>query len=277
MPYNGKDLTTSMFHKSFLGIWNERELIERLVKREIKKRYRGSIGGVAWLIMQPICMMSIYTFVFSTVFKSRWPGMENIGTIGYAINMFAGLIVFNFFAECTAASPSLITGNRNYVTKVVFPLEILSVTCVLAASAQAGVSTAVLGVALMATGVVKWTILIVPLVWIPILLMCMGLSWLLAAIGAYLKDVEQLTPVFLSTMMFLIAVFFPIEDLPEIARMLVMLNPLALAIETVRSLTVAGEMPSVSGMVMATIISAGFAELSLKFFRKAKRGFSDVL
>ena len=93
----------------------------------------------------------------------------------------------------------------------------------------------------------------------------------------YLKDVEQLTPVFLSTMMFLSAVFYPIEALPEIARRLVMLNPLALAIETVRSLTVAGEMPSVSGMVMATIISAGFAELSLKFFRKAKRGFSDVL
>ena len=266
-----------MIKLSLVRIWRDRELIERLVKREIKRRYRGSFGGATWLILQPLCMMCVYTFVFSTVFKSRWPGMENIGTIGYAINMFAGLIVFNFFAECTAASPGLITGNRNYATKVVFPLEILSVTCVLAASTQAFVSSSVLTAALMVTGLLKWTMILIPIVWIPILLVCLGFSWLLSAIGTYLKDVEQLTPVFLSTMMFLSAVFYPVEALPEIAGRLVLLNPLALSIEMVRKLTVKGEMPSIPAIVASIVIAVMFAEASLRIFLKAKRGFSDVL
>lgn len=277
MYYIKKSIKTMMIKLSLKQIWKERELIERLTVREIKRKYRGSFGGGAWLILQPLFMMCVYTFVFSTVFKSRWPGMEDIGTIGYAINMFAGLIVFNFFSECTAASPGLIKGNKNYATKVVFPLEILSVTCVLAASAQAVVSTAVLTAALLVTGLLKWTMLLIPFVWVAILLVCLGFSWLLSAIGTYLQDIEQLTPVFLSTMMFLSAVFYPVEALPEIAGRLVLLNPLALGIESVRKLTVKGEVTSIPAIVVSIVFAIMFAEASLRIFMKAKRGFSDVL
>jgi lipopolysaccharide transport system permease protein len=114
------------------SLWNHRGLIKTLVKRDVLGRYKGSFLGIIWSFFNPVFMLLVYTFMFSVVFKSRWPGGSESKT-QFAIILFAGLMVFNLFAEVINRAPSLILANTNYVKKVIFPLEILPVVALGAA------------------------------------------------------------------------------------------------------------------------------------------------
>ena len=94
-------------------LWMHKELIWKLSEREILGRYKGSTLGLIWSLITPLAMLAVYTFVFSQVFKAKWGGLEQTGPLGFAINLFAGLIVFNFFAECVSKSPALVINNQN--------------------------------------------------------------------------------------------------------------------------------------------------------------------
>ena len=108
-------------------------------------RHIEDLLGWGWTILNPLLMLAVYTFVFSTVFKARWPDLQQAGAIGFAINLFAGLIVFNLFSECIGKAPTLVLGQPSYVTKVIFPLELLSAVTVGAAAFHACTSLVVLG------------------------------------------------------------------------------------------------------------------------------------
>jgi ABC-type polysaccharide/polyol phosphate export permease len=118
------------------SIWRNRSLIHAFAKREVLGRYRGSALGLLWSFFNPLLMLTVYTFVFSVVFNARWGGGSS-SKVEFALVLFAGLIVFNLFAECIGRAPSLIISNPNYVKKVVFPLEILPFVALLAASYHA--------------------------------------------------------------------------------------------------------------------------------------------
>ena len=115
-------------------------LIRELSLRRIKERYKGTLFGLTWIVGQPLFMLSVYTFVFTTIFKSRWAGMETGGELAYALNMFIGLIVFNLFNECMCSSAGIIRSNPNFVKKVIFPLEVMGISIVTGAIVQAIVS-----------------------------------------------------------------------------------------------------------------------------------------
>jgi len=152
-------------------------------------RYRGSLLGWGWSLLNPLLMLGVYTFVFSTVFKARWPDLQQAGPLGFAINLFAGLIVFSLFSECVSRAPTLVLSQPSYVTKVVFPLEILSGVAVGAATFHACTSLVVLaGFELIATGMIPATALWLPLVWMPLILGCLALCWLLSALGVFLRE-----------------------------------------------------------------------------------------
>jgi len=108
---------------SFLAaLWSQRDLLWQLSKRSIEGRYRGSMLGWTWSFATPLLMLAVYTFVFSEVFQARWGDLNELGPLGFAINLFAGLIVFNIFAEVANQSADLILNNKNLVTKVVFDI-----------------------------------------------------------------------------------------------------------------------------------------------------------
>ncbi len=106
------------------SLWRNRSLIKALTQREVIGRYRGSVMGILWSFLNPVFMLLVFTFVFSVIFKARWSVGSDSKT-EFALVLFAGLIVFNLFAECVNRAPGLILSNVNYVKKVVFPLEIL--------------------------------------------------------------------------------------------------------------------------------------------------------
>jgi len=260
------------------ALQGNRELWWRLTERAVSSRFKGSALGFGWSLLQPLVMLAVYTFVFSTIFKSRWIGLEEAGSIGYAINLFAGLIVYNLLADCIGASPGMIVNNKNYVTKVIFPLEILGVATLGSATFQAMTSVVILiTFELFAFHAVPITLIWLPLVWLPLLLGCLALTWAVSAIGVFLRDIEQMVPMMLSVMMFLSAVFYPVSSLPKQVQGLMYCNPLAVVIEQTRHVAVEGLHPSLNYVVFGTIVSLVACEYSYRGFQRARRGFADVL
>ena len=152
-----------------------RTLILQMARREIVARYRGSVMGVFWSLLNPLLMLVVYTFVFSVVFKARWHTGAQQSHTDFAIILFVGVIVHTLFSEVAGRAPSLILGNPSYVKRVVFPLEILPVVSLLSALFQAGVSMAVLLVALLIMeGGIPLTAPLIVVVWLPLLLFSLG-------------------------------------------------------------------------------------------------------
>lgn len=259
------------------SLWNNRTLIKALITREVVGRYRGSIFGILWSFFNPVFMLLVYTFVFSVVFKARWSGGSDSRT-EFALVLFAGLIVFNLFAECINRAPSLILANTNYVKKVVFPLEILPIVAMGSALFHFGVSLSVwiLAYAIL-FGFPHLSVLMLPLVLIPLILLVMGLSWVLASLGVFLRDVSQLIGTVTTVLMFLSPIFYPTSALPEKYQVLLMLNPLGPAIELTREILFWGNTPNLIILGEYLVSSLLVAWLGFAWFQKTRKGFADVV
>lgn len=263
------------------SLWRNRSLIRSLAAREVVGRYRGSFMGILWSFFNPVFMLLVYTFVFSVVFKAKWSSgsvVSNDSKTEFALVLFAGLIVFNLFAECFNRAPSLVLANVNYVKKVVFPLEILPWVALGSALFHATISLSVWLVAyLILLGLPQLTVFWLPFIALPLLLFIMGLSWALAALGVYLRDVSQLTGMATTTLMFISPIFYPASALPEKYRQVLYLNPITPAIELVRDVLYWGRAPNLIMLTIYTIAAAVLAWLGFAWFQKTRKGFADVI
>jgi lipopolysaccharide transport system permease protein len=259
------------------SFWRNRSLIMVLIKREVLGRYRGSVMGILWSFLNPMLMLVVYTFVFSVVFKARW----NVGSASkaeFALVLFAGLIVFNFFAECVTRSPGLVVSNANYVKKVVFPLEVLPWATAGAALFHGAVSLFVWVIFYcIGWGVPHLSALLLPVVVLPLVLFTIGMSWLLASLGVYLRDVAQIMGLVTTVLMFLSPIFYPSSALPARFQHLILLNPLTPAVEQARNVLVWGRAPN--WLLLAGYFAIGLlvAWLGFAWFQKTRKGFADVI
>ena len=259
------------------SLWRNRGLIKTLSKREVVGRYRGSVMGILWSFFNPVFMLLVYTFVFSVVLKARWSGGSDSKT-EFALILFAGLIVFNLFAECINRAPALILSNVNYVKKVVFPLEILPWVALWSALFHTLISLLVWLIAyLMLFGVPHTTVLLFPLIVLPFLFFIMGLTWALASLGVYLRDVSQFIGVLITVLMFLSPIFYPASALPEEYRHLMSLNPLTPVIEQAREVLFWGKVPDLAILGVYMLVTIILAWLGFAWFQKTRKGFADVI
>lgn len=268
----------SLSPKKIVGdFWRNRSLIKSLVKREIIGRYRGSIFGLLWSFINPVFMLLVYTFVFSVVFQAKWGGGSD-SKVEFALILFAGLIMFNLFAECINRAPSLIISNTNYVKKVVFPLEILPWVSMGAALFHSIISLFVwLIVYVIFYGIPHLTVFLLPLIMLPFIFLTMGLSWGLSALGVYLRDISQLVGIFTTALMFLSPIFYPITALPESYQRIMLFNPLTSVIESIRDILFWGRLPDMTILLLFFIVALLIAFLGFAFFQKTRKGFADVL
>jgi len=258
--------------------WNNRGLIRQLTRREIVGRYRGSILGILWPFLNPMILLAVYTFVFSVVFKVRWGGTGPEDKTAFAVVLFTGMIVYGLFSECLSRAPGLVVGNPNYVKKVVFPLEILPWVSLCASLFHMSVGVGVLLCFQVATRFGPHpTAFLLPLVIAPLALLTMGLSWFIASMGVYVRDVGQTVALVLTVLMFASPVFYPIASVPERYRPLVLLNPLTFPIEQTRNVVVWGKAPDLAGLALYTAASALVALLGFAWFQRTRTGFADVL
>ena len=262
----------------FASPWKYRALIFQMVRREVIGRYRGSVMGLLWSLLNPVLMLAVYTFVFSVVFQAKW-GAGTSGTkADFALILFVGLIVHGVFAECVNRAPSLILGNVNFVKKVVFPLEVLPWVALGATLFHTLVSVAVWALLFaVVKAFLPWTIVFLPLVAVPLVLVSLGFAWLIAATGVFLRDVGQTTGIFTTVLLFLSPIFYPASALPEEYRRLLDLNPLTFLIEQARDVMVWGRLPDFPGLLAYALGALAVALIGLAWFQKTRRGFADVL
>lgn len=262
--------------RSFL---RHRNLAFKVAKMDVVSRYKGSFLGLGWSFFNPLLMLVVYTFVFSYVFNARWGGSATGSRTEFAVILFSGLLLHGFFAEILNRSPSLIANNKNYVKKVVFPLETLVMSALMAAAFHMAVSLAVLISALyLMNGFVLWTAIFLPLVILPLMAIGLGFGWMIASLGVYVRDVEQTIGILTTILLFLSPVFYAMSTLPlGFQWAMTLLNPLTFPIEHTRKLLIFGGLPDWYGLMIYWGVSLIVMSIGFWFFQKTRQGFADVL
>ncbi|MCK5002681.1 MAG: ABC transporter permease [Gammaproteobacteria bacterium] len=270
---NHESLPLEMFKSAF----KNRSLIFQMTKREVIGRYRGSMLGIAWSFFNPLIMLAVYTIVFSTVFKAKW-GVGSDSKTEFALVLFIGIIVHGVLAESMSNSPSLMLRNASYVKKIIFPLEILPLVVMGSTLFHALISVVVWSVFYsIVNHSLNWTVIFLPLIFVPLILFSLGVSWVLASLGVYIRDIGQMTGVLITILLFLSPIFYPATALPEPYQTIIYLNPLTFVIEQAREVLMWGNIPNWTGLIVAYIVSILVAWAGFAWFQKTRQGFSDVL
>jgi lipopolysaccharide transport system permease protein len=254
-----------------------RGIVFQMARRDMIERYRGSMLGLLWSLLNPLFMLAIYTYVFTVVFRARWPGSTG-SSAEFAVNAFAGIIIFTIFAESVTRAPTLVLQNANLVKKVIFPLEVLPWVTLASSLFHAAVSFAVLVVfVLAALGRLHPTALLFPVVVIPVVLLALGTSWFLASIGVFFRDTSHTVGLLVTALMFVSPIFYPLTAIPAEVRWLFEMSPLVRSIEDFRSIVVLGVVPDLAGFALHCLVAAAVAWLGLWWFMRTKHAFADVL
>ncbi|MHC4672748.1 MAG: ABC transporter permease, partial [Planctomycetota bacterium] len=218
------------------NLWENRELAWQFGKRDIESRYKQARLGLLWSVIKPLVLLVIYTFAFAVVFKARW-GLDEDYTHGKtALSIFCGLIVFNLFTEAVGRAPQMIVGNPNYVKKVVFPLEVFAVSVIFSSVVNMliGFATWTIGFVIIIKSAPPLTMLWLPLLLIPVCLATVGVSWILASLGVFLRDVGHAVELGIHMLFFMTPIFYSIHNIGEKYQPIIRLNPLTHVIEGVR-------------------------------------------
>lgn len=270
-------VTPSTAPGPFDALRAHRSLTWALAKRDVLGRYRGASFGLLWSLISPFLMLLVYSFAFGFVMKAKWPQGEQ-GGVHYSIILFLGLIVHGFFAECLTRAPVLITGNVSFVKKVIFPIEILPWPMVISALFHTFMNLLVFLVLHLALDhTASWTSIFLPVVLLPLVFLTLGVSWFLAALGVYLRDIGQVTGVLATALLFLSPAMYPIEILPPQYRWLMMMNPLTFIMDQAREVALWGNLPNWAGLGVYTACALVVMYLGYGVFRLTRRGFADVI
>ena len=265
-----------------------RHIIQQFTRREVLGRYRGSYMGIFWSFVNPLLLLAIFTVVFKFIFHAKFTGNPREGGFDFALMLFAGLTVYNLFAECLGRAPSLILLNASYVTKVVFPLEILPLTVVLSAVLHLLISFVPLciGVAFLRAwgqpdfvphglpATVWYCPLLLPLIFV----WAAGLTYGLSAVGVFVRDLNQAMLAVTTILMYASAVFYRVDQVEDPTyQAIVRLNPIAFLCEQSRNLAVRGLPMDWSGYGVVLAAGVGFALVGYSLFMGVKRSFADVV
>lgn len=269
------------------SLWERRSLLWQFAKRDVVARNRGSVLGIFWTLLHPLVMLGVYTFVFAIVWEARWDGAPSTGggefaeKATFALSLFAGLLLFEVLASTVNAAPLVIVHNPGFVKRVVFPLEVLPLSSLLASVVLLGAGVLILLAAnFLARGVVSATLWALPLVVLPLALLAGGLAMLVAALGVFLRDIRQVVAVCVQVLFFMTPILYPASKLdraPEWVGQVLALNPLTPVFESARGVLVFGLSPDWRGLAIATVLGGVVFLMGHAFFAKSKRGFADVL
>lgn len=258
---------------------NER-LAFQLTNREIEVRcYRGSVLVLIWSMITPLMMLAIYTFVFATIFKSRWPPSESTeSSAQFAVILFSGFIIYQIFAEILKRSPKLMLKNTNYVKKDLFPLEILVPVALGNTLFYAAISILILiPFIIFVMGLLSWTFILLPFILVPLLLVTAGVGWMLAPLGMFARKIVQFMSTLAIAHLFLAPVYFGLTALPALMQPWLALNPVTVPVEQARWLVIFGGLPDLGVMATYMLISIIICTYSYIWFQKTREAFADVL
>lgn len=253
-------------------------MIWQLVSQQISARYKQSVLGAVWAVINPLLTLMVYAFVFLVVFRPRVETGASDSTT-YVLSLFGGIILFGVFSEVVSLSPMMIVNRPSLVKKVVFPIEVLPVVAFGTAAVFGIIGLGLLLIASLIFGVgLGFKALLLPIVLLPLYPMSVGLGWLLASTGAYVRDTQHVVRALLQLMFFLTPIVWTLDVLPsEKIRTLVMLNPIAVVVESARSLVLLNESPNWYWVVYAMVFALMVYVLGRWWFERTRGGFADVV
>ena len=250
----------------FENFYKYRHLLRELVIRDVKVKYRRSVLGLVWSILNPLLMMLVITAVFSTIFKFN---VEN-----FPAYYLLGALIFNFNNEATMLAMTSIRGGAGLIKKVYIPKYIFPLEKIMYAFVNALFSLIAVIIVLVILKIeLTWTILLFPIPLIYVLVFSTGLGLILATMNVFFRDTEHLYGVFVTAWMYLTPIIYPMEILPEMMQKLMILNPLYHYVEYFRMVVLYGMVPSLKENMVCLACSLIFLIIGLIVFKKNQDKF----
>lgn len=231
--------------RPFLQMLYNREIVLAILRRELVVRFTGSAGGWLWAVAAPLFAITVYTYAFTTNLQLAFVADAPSKKMAYALFIFAGLIVFNFFSEMAYRSPMLLHEYAHFIKQTIFPSDMLAVISTLRAAAYTAIGAVVMLICVAAaTGGLHWTVIFVPLIFLPLMAFLMGLAWFLCAIGAFTRDAGYLMINIVPLFMFMTPVFYSHSATAPPWNILVYANALTAYVEAMRDVVLIGTLPN---------------------------------
>ena len=266
----------SVLLKPWADLYRQRNLIRLMVSRDLVGRYRGSFAGLLWTVVNPLALLAIYWFVFAVIFKVRF-GPQGTST-NFVFYVFAGLLPWLAFSEALVRSNTCILENVNLVKKVVFPLEILPVNHVLSSCVNSLVGIFLLLLLVAASlGVLHWTLVLLPMILLPQLLLTVGIGWFLASLGVFIRDINHIINLVLTVWLFLTPIVYPEQIVPETLLPVLRLNPFTSVVAGYRNILLEGVPPDIGQWLYLVGVSLTAFFLGYYWFVRSKKAFADVI
>ncbi len=263
---------------SLATFYEKRWLVKYLAQREVSRNYEASYLGLVWAFLSPLLMVILLTVIFSEVIGIRFREVTGDSALNFGLYLYCGLIPFLAYSQAVSQGVNVIRRNSSLVRGVVFPLEILPVTTVIASLIQSVIGVgAVMVVLAVLEHRLNWTAALLPLVLVPQLLFTVGLGYLMAVAGAYVPDVRETLKAVVRATFFVTPIIWPVSRVPEDWRFLVDYNPLAILVGSYRALILEGELPSAKGIIYFSLFALTLFVLGFVVFNRVKHRFADLI
>lgn len=261
------------------SLWRARHLALQFAARDLAARHKQTYLGWLWTLITPLATLAIFVLAFGYILADPAAAAASGRVAGFAVQLFACLLLFGVFTECVAAAPRMIVSRREFVTKVRFPLEVFPVSALLVALVNLGIGMAVwaVGFAVLRREPPPWTAAFFPLVLLPLCLTTLGLTWFLASLGVFIRDLGPAVALGVQLLFWGSPIVYELSRVPERLRPIFNLNPLTPVMEQARAVLIAGRPPDAAWLAGATAVSLAVALLGYGFFSKSRRAFADVL
>lgn len=259
-------------------MWHNQDLIAAILRREMRDRFKGSAAGWIWAVVAPLLAITVYTFAFTT--NLQLPLAETLGSkrIAYALFIFSGIVIFNFFSEMAYRAPMLLHEYAHYIKQTIFPSDMLAVISTIRAAAYASISIVVMLLfQFAAMKTLPWTVVLIPFVLVPFAVFLLGLSWFLCSIGAFTRDAGYLMINIVPLFMFATPLFYPQSALPPPLDVLIYINALTAYVGVMRDIVLIGELPSLGLYCWTLFISVVTFYFGYWFFDRYRNVIVDVI
>ena len=253
-----------------------RELVLSLARQGLVSRYKGSVLGIFWALVNPAVTIAIFTFIFAGIFGARFGASTS--KWDYALYLFCGLLPWSMFQETVQLSATTIVTHANLVKRVVFPLETLPVAQTLSSLANQLFGTFALLVAgLIIRHEIPVTVLWLPVVLLPQLLFALGFAWLIASLGVFLRDISQGIGLVLMVWMYLTPIIYPETVVPQNLRRVITLNPFTALVRSFRRIMLENSAPDWTGLGYFSAFALIVFLLGFWWFSRTQKNFADVI
>ena len=263
---------------SFTTAYERRWLVKYLVQRQLASGYRHSHLGMLWAFLGPLLMVIMFTVIFSQFLGIKFREVTGDSALNFGLFMYCGYIPFLAFQDALRQGVNVMRKNRDLVTKVVFPLELLPLSQVTASLLQGSFGLGALLLILMVTGQqLHLTIFLLPLIMVPQLVFTCGLSYLISVLGTYVPDIRETLRAFVRAMFFMTPIIWPAGRVPEDYKWLVDYNPLTFLVEAYRNLILEGTLPFGEQAIYFCLVAVTLFVAGLALFNRVKHNFADLI